>query len=286
MVASAARGRRRGGSTQPATGATAARVARRPRLRRVKWAQVVWPDRPVVVPHLEGTALRLTLAARLASRASGASNEAELHISVSPSGAAAGAAGAAASRSLSLTRLGALTATGEAVSDDPPESSDPPPCTTATPSGCLPTTVRLKAMINCAEGAVLSATGGPVWVTGRLEGAVPLGWGSKFAKAVEDAVVEPQASRMPRNEKEYLERIEAHLRKHGRTPLRELHNFVPRPNCCPPGTLKVRLLQNRGAFIVDLQDCVDINHSKRWKWSSQAIVTRTRNTVGERGWVK
>lgn len=40
--------------------------------------------------------------------------------------------------------------------------------------------------------------------------------------------------------------------------------------------LKKLLLQRRDKFVLDVHGTVEINHSRRWRWRSQGLVTKRR----------
>mmetsp|Transcript_67616 Transcript_67616/g.135791 ORF Transcript_67616/g.135791 Transcript_67616/m.135791 type:complete len:239 (-) Transcript_67616:112-828(-) len=227
------------------------------RPKRRPWSRLLIPGEPVEVPRAAGAVLRLTAA--VLAPGGGTERPAGAELRVSAPGAAAGAGG------LTLARLHA-----------------------AGPSAAV---ARLRALMRCAEGTVLSVTGQPLLVVGRLEGAAALPTTQpRSAEAVQgQAASGPQegpqapprqaAQPVPRSEEQYLNWLEDYLKKKGRTPLRKLGGAVHRPRHARPGRLKATLVKHRNRFVVDLQGCVDINHAKRWRWGAQAAVSRRRVDV-------
>ncbi|CAE7807787.1 pdx1 [Symbiodinium necroappetens] len=137
----------------------------------------------------------------------------------------------------------------------------------------------LKALLNCSDwNTYLSAVGYPLLVLGTLEGALaPL----QKTQAADETQAEDQSTGMvrPNNVDEFYDAVEAHLRQHGRTPMRRLGNFVALPPAGQSLKLKKLLLERRDRFIIDLSGSVEINHSRRWRWSSQGLVTKRRRTA-------
>mmetsp|Transcript_87033 Transcript_87033/g.281812 ORF Transcript_87033/g.281812 Transcript_87033/m.281812 type:complete len:232 (+) Transcript_87033:79-774(+) len=219
----------------------------RGRLQRRSWSRLLLPGQPMEVPRLSDAALRLTGAA-LAPGAARAEEAAELRITV-PGRVAAGG------KEFVLARLAGRYAGGLPVA-------------------------RLRALVSCAEGAVLSVAGQPLWVVGRLEGALPP---NMSTPASSQPAPTPRAGLKgpprPKSEDEYLCWLEDHLRKEGRTPLRKLGAAVQRPKGTYPRKLKMTLLKYRSRFTIDLHGCVDINHSRRWRWEAQPAVTRVRRSI-------
>merc|ERR1712079_96165 len=80
----------------------------------------------------------------------------------------------------------------------------------------------------------------------------------------------------PRSEEEYIMWLRNYLSTWGRTSLRKLGDAVQRPKGFRSHRLKATLLRHRTHFVIDLQNCVDINHARRWRWQSQAFVAKQR----------
>jgi len=133
----------------------------------------------------------------------------------------------------------------------------------------------MRALISCGDGASLAAVGGPVVLSGRLEGVLPPEWvQAAHAAHAAHAAQEPPLrkkqkppAQKPKNEEEYMDWIDKYLREHGCTSLRKLGNEVARPRKVKPGMLKATLQRYRWRFVLDLLGQVDINHRKwRWRW--------------------
>merc|ERR1712232_1055010 len=101
-------------------------------------------------------------------------------------------------------------------------------------------------------------------------------------------VISRPVLKRPRDDDEYFDCLDAYLREHGRTSLRKLGAAVQKPKDWPTKKLKSRLLEYRARFVLDLQGCVDVNRARvrRWRWRSQAAVTRVRHRFngGASGW--
>lgn len=260
------------------------------RVRKVSWSCIVKPGAPVRVPRYAGTALRLRSAVASALARDKASPSL-LSVSLPGPGVPDG-------KSLALARL------RPAALGRPPR-------------------IRLKALIGCGEGASLLAEGAPVYVVGRLEGALaPLAETVEAPAAasvaveraetvkapaaasvapVEDAAKQvdeayavtrpvpkaqgqkrPQGLARPSSEEEYVDWLEDFIRREGRTSLSRLGDMVLRPKGARPGNLKQTLMKHRVRFLVDLQNCVDLNRARRWRWRSQPMVTKVqRNDSAE-----
>eukprot|EP00440_Ansanella_granifera_P042461 gb/GFBE01046031.1/.p1 GENE.gb/GFBE01046031.1/~~gb/GFBE01046031.1/.p1 ORF type:complete len:242 (+),score=52.99 gb/GFBE01046031.1/:1-726(+) len=224
-----------------------------PAVLKEAWVKRIVPGKPVRLPRLADTALRLTAIVLDMDGASAAKDGqeevAELQL-MRPPRKGESEQDASECRRLTLSRLKVRSVEQKPMA-------------------------RLKALLNCAEGSRLVAVGGTLLVLGRLEGALrPLPEEETAAKPPK-AKTASGPSR-PKNLDEFFEQVEAHLRVNGRTTLRRLGTALPLPPGVPTGRLKRMLLQRRGKFMVDLQGCVDINHSRRWRWQSQGLVTKRR----------
>jgi len=240
---------------------------RRVHLRRIPWSRLLVPGELFEVPRAEGSALRLT-AAQLPEYDGSVSASGDAEVCVAVPKACGGS-------TLTLARLGAGSCGVSAA-----------------------TSVKLRALLNCAEGAVLSANGGPVLIHGRLEGTLPPEWLVSTPPTAATPVARPlpqstatalpgsapqrrsaQVPPRPRSEGEYIDWLEEYLRREGRTSLRKLGDVVQRPSSCRARNLKAKLLRHRSRFVVDLQDCADVNRAGRWSWRSQAISGRRRGVT-------
>mmetsp|Transcript_42741 Transcript_42741/g.118006 ORF Transcript_42741/g.118006 Transcript_42741/m.118006 type:complete len:263 (-) Transcript_42741:257-1045(-) len=255
--------------------AAAAPPTGRERIRRIKWSRLLKPGSALRLPHLAGAALRLTAAVL---------PEPSDDVSQTNSGDAV-------ELRLCVASLGSATARGSGA-----------PLTLARLGGsggaAQPSFARMRVLVGCSEGGVLSVEGGSVWVSGRLEGIIPADWASASETtpvetsgtsgpaplAPPSAKARPKAKiaagvvavQRPKSEAEYIDWIYEYLRVNGRTSLRRLGDVVPRPSDVNARTLKARLLKHRAWFIVDLHGSVEINHARRWRWRTQAAVTRVR----------
>eukprot|EP00930_Biecheleria_cincta_P057800 TRINITY_DN43677_c0_g1_i1.p2 TRINITY_DN43677_c0_g1~~TRINITY_DN43677_c0_g1_i1.p2 ORF type:complete len:240 (-),score=40.95 TRINITY_DN43677_c0_g1_i1:279-998(-) len=233
---------------------------RRLRILRAAWERRLVPGEPVELPRLAESALRLSTVV-LDDAVPGASDEvaAELQL-LMPTGADQG--GTSTMRQVTVSRLCAANSPGSAP------------------------VARVRALLSCSEGVLLVASGRPLHVFGRLEGALrPLECQKAMPSSSKPSVAEvekPRKSTRPRDLKEFVEHIKLHLRNNGRTSLRRLGTAVQLPPGVPTGRLKRVLLQHRDKFIVDLFGCVEINHSKRWRWRGQALVTKRRKVPSGR----
>eukprot|EP00929_Paragymnodinium_shiwhaense_P066300 TRINITY_DN33235_c0_g1_i1.p1 TRINITY_DN33235_c0_g1~~TRINITY_DN33235_c0_g1_i1.p1 ORF type:complete len:252 (+),score=49.55 TRINITY_DN33235_c0_g1_i1:70-825(+) len=228
-----------------------------------RWSQLIKPGEPLAVPQLRQTALRLTAAVL----PKGATTGAQLSIQTSGWKTAAGAPFVLAK--LRPAKQAAAASDAAAVAKQ-------------TASGL---SAPLKLLLSCAQGAQLSASGGPLWVCGRLEGVEAAGAQATAAgeKSTQTSSSSKESSskgagtRRPKDEEEYLWMIEEYLWEKGRTPLRELGNRIRRPRGVHAGTLKDRLLKHRSRFLVDLSGTVEANRARRWRWGSQPAVSRARH---------
>mmetsp|Transcript_89543 Transcript_89543/g.261723 ORF Transcript_89543/g.261723 Transcript_89543/m.261723 type:complete len:239 (+) Transcript_89543:72-788(+) len=217
--------------------------------RRQPWSQLLVPGQPLEVPRAAGAALRLTGAVLVPG--AGAEGKAAAELRVSAPGAAHGVGG------LALARLRATGARGAVA--------------------------HLRVRMSCAEGSMLSVVGQPLWLVGRLEGAsegLEVGGGPATHETAPLKAPAPaprekaKQSPRPQSEKEYVDLLEGYLKKMGRTHLRKLGGVIQRPPHAKPGRLKTTLMKHRRRFVVDLQGCADINHTRRYRWSAQPIVLK------------
>ncbi|CAE8646427.1 unnamed protein product, partial [Polarella glacialis] len=120
-------------------------------------------------------------------------------------------------------------------------------------SGAHLSAARLKVLLTCSDGARLQAVGHPLWVLGRLEGALRPMDGQVEAKPEKKEkkkkTKKPQVVR-PKNLWEYSDWLEAYLKEHGRTTMRRLGTAVNLPPGVKSGRLKRHLLKNRDRFMV------------------------------------
>eukprot|EP00928_Gymnodinium_smaydae_P037370 TRINITY_DN25952_c0_g3_i1.p1 TRINITY_DN25952_c0_g3~~TRINITY_DN25952_c0_g3_i1.p1 ORF type:complete len:268 (+),score=62.30 TRINITY_DN25952_c0_g3_i1:44-805(+) len=244
---------------------------RQSRVRRKRWCQLVKPGRPLQVKGDAAAALRLGLASMAGEGTEGGPLEVELRVQL-------------------------------------PKASFPGPLALVRLGGGGLRSSKLRALVACTEGAELSAEGGAIWVSGRLETALPAdgaqtgsggahGAGLSSAKDAKATTAAPAAAApaapaaasaassgakaaakasRPRNEEEYLDLLEAYIRTNGRVSLRKLGNDVAKPPGVEKRTLKERLLKQRHRFLVDLQNQVELNRARRWRWRNQPAVARAR----------
>ena len=228
---------------------------RLPKVPRIAWKRLLEPGKPVRLPRYADTALRL------------------MAVSVQPRGAPTAGQ---KSRKEKFAELQLIRKTSGAE-DHPSRQRFALWRFRARRSAWHAR--PLQALLNCSDwNTYLSAVGYPLLVLGTLEGALtPL----QKTQAADDTPAEEQSTGIlrPNNVDEFYDAVEAHLRQNGRTTMRRLGNFV----ALPPGgqslKLKKLLLERRDRFIIDLSGSVEINHSRRWRWSSQGLVTKRRRTA-------
>lgn len=274
------------------------------RIRKVPWSRLLKPSVPVALPRYKDTAFRFLAAMAPSSGQTKAQGP--------------DAAPAAASLCISFPREGAggpltLARLRPAALGRPPQR------------------VRLRGLINCAEGACLMAHGSSVWVVGRLEGALArlaCEEATPYVSVTPDAAMangaagaatlvesagangaeapslssatsplgiclsptpaaakpkRPSVLPRPGTEDEYLDWIEDYLRREGATSLRKLGDNVQRPKGIAARNLKRTLLKHRARFLIDVQNCVTLNRARRWRWSSQPMVSKRRTPGGSGG---
>lgn len=231
-----------------------------PRLQRMSWSHIVSPEEPWEVPYAYNVAICLGGAVVAKSKAGESVDSIERKVFIERP------------RLPSADRFMLVRFRGRSR------------------SGCA--VARFRALVNCAKRMVLSVEGGPTRLLGRLEGELS----PEFLSAMGCSIgsipgslpkVQPSESSKlakwnttlrPRTLEEYVDSLESYLLRNGPTSLRKLGTMVAQPRIkrCPH--LKKALLEkeNRARFVIDLQGCVYINHSRCWGWAKQAAVTRPR----------
>ncbi|CAE7602082.1 pdx1 [Symbiodinium natans] len=233
------------------------RIRRRlPKVPRIAWTRQILPGKPVRLPRYSDTALRLTA------------------ISVQRRGSLAGPPQGRKARE-DFAELQLIRKASKGAEDLPARQRFA--LWRSRPGRSHLQLQPLRALLNCSDwNTYLNAVGFPLLVLGSLEGALtPL----HQVEAPGSTTVDDQTGIVrPSDLDEFYEAVEAHLRQHGRTPLRRLGMLV----ALPPGRnlkLKKLLMERRDKFILDLYGGVEINHSRRWRWSSQGMVTKRRRAT-------